>query len=115
MTANHSAGQDENGNPKKQYWPPPEGTAPARPENANPLLKLLMDASTSQEALLEDHLLLTNASIYIDVLTIVSDYPATNIHHPKNNVEWNSDLLPNQVGHSDQQQHWLKTGMDPCA
>ena len=60
MTANHPAGQDENGNPKKQYWPPPDGTAPARPENANPLLKLLMDASTSQETLLEDHLLLTN-------------------------------------------------------
>ena len=47
MTANHPAGQDENDNPKKQYWPPPEGTAPAPPENANPLLKLLMDVSTS--------------------------------------------------------------------
>jgi hypothetical protein len=60
MTANHPAVQDENGNPKKQYWPPSEGTAPAPPENANPLHKLLMDASTSQETLLEDHLLLTN-------------------------------------------------------
>ena len=41
-------------------WPPPEGTAPMPPEEKNPLIKLLMDVSSSQESLLEDHLLLTN-------------------------------------------------------
>ncbi|XP_062621909.1 uncharacterized protein LOC134283470 [Saccostrea cucullata] len=60
MTASHPAGKDEQGNSKKDLWPPPEGTAPPPPEEKNPLLKLLMDVSESQESLLEDHLLLTN-------------------------------------------------------
>ena len=61
LTANHPAGSDEYGNPeKKQFWPPPEGTAQAPPEDKNPLIKLLMDVSSSQETFLEDHLLLCN-------------------------------------------------------
>ncbi|CAG2201823.1 unnamed protein product [Mytilus edulis] len=59
MTANHPAGLDENNKPKK-IWPPPEGTAPAPPDEKNPLNKLLMDVSESQESILEDHLLLCN-------------------------------------------------------
>ena len=60
LTASHSGGKDENGLPNKQVWPPHEGTAPMPPEEKNPLIKLLMDVSSSQESLLEDHLLLTN-------------------------------------------------------
>ncbi|VDI81681.1 Hypothetical predicted protein [Mytilus galloprovincialis] len=60
MTANHPAGLDENNKPKKNLWPPPEGTAPAPPDEKNPLNKLLMDVSESQESILEDHLLLCN-------------------------------------------------------
>ena len=60
MSASHPAGNDDDGNPRKDLWPPPEGTAPAPPEEKNPLVKLLMDTSSSQDSLLEDYLLLTN-------------------------------------------------------
>ena len=60
MTASHPAGTDASGNSRKDLWPPPEGTAPAPPEEKNPLIKLLMDVSDTQDALLEDHILLTN-------------------------------------------------------
>ena len=60
MSANHPAGVDSHGVPRKDLWPPPEGTAPAPPEEKNPLVKLLIDVSESQESLLEDYLLLTN-------------------------------------------------------
>ena len=60
MTATHPAGKDDSGQSRKEYWPPPEGTAPAPEDEKNPLVKLLMDVSESQESLLEDHLLLTN-------------------------------------------------------
>ena len=60
MTACHPAGKDPDGNSRKDLWPPPEGTAPAPPEEKNPLIKLLWDVSGSQDSLLEDHLLLTN-------------------------------------------------------
>ena len=59
MTASHPAGSDHNGLPRKDFWPPPEGSAPCPPEDKNPLIKFLMDVSQSQESLL-DHLLLTN-------------------------------------------------------
>ncbi|KAK3104656.1 hypothetical protein FSP39_007268 [Pinctada imbricata] len=60
LTACHPAGRDQEGNPKKNFWPPPEGTAPPPSDDSNPLIKLLMDVSSSQESLLEDHLLLSN-------------------------------------------------------
>ena len=60
MSACHPAGSDENGEPRKDLWPPPEGTAPAPPDDTNPLIKLLMDVSESEHSLHEDHLLLTN-------------------------------------------------------
>ena len=60
LTALHPAGTSEMGEPRKDLWPPPEGTAPPPPEEKNPLLKLLFDVSSSQASLLEDHLLLTN-------------------------------------------------------
>ena len=60
MTASHPAGSDEDGNPRKAFWVPPEGSAPAPPEDKNPLTKLLMDVCQTQESLLEDHLLFSN-------------------------------------------------------
>ena len=60
MSASHPAGKDDKGNPRKDLWPPPEGSAPAPPEELNPLVKLLMDVGESQENILEDYLLLTN-------------------------------------------------------
>lgn len=60
LTASHPAGKDELGNPNKKLWSPPEGSAPPPPEEDNPLYKLLMDVSQTQETLLEDHLMLSN-------------------------------------------------------
>jgi hypothetical protein len=60
MTVNHPAVKDINGHSKKDMRPPPEGLAPPPPEEANPLAKMLMDVSVTQESLLEDYLLLTN-------------------------------------------------------
>jgi hypothetical protein len=60
MSASHPAGNGDDGNPRKDRWPPPEGTAPAPPEEKHLLVKLLMDTSSSQDSLLEDYLLLTN-------------------------------------------------------
>ena len=60
MTALHPAGKKEDGSSRKEFWPPPEGTATLPPEETNPLLKLFMDVSDSQESILQDHLLLTN-------------------------------------------------------
>ncbi|XP_053372848.1 uncharacterized protein LOC128546392 [Mercenaria mercenaria] len=55
LSAMHPAGSDSHGHPRKNLWPPPEGSAPAPDEEKNPLVKLLMDVSS-----LEDYLLLTN-------------------------------------------------------
>ena len=60
MTAIHPAGKDESGNSRKNLWPPPEGTAPAPPEDKNLLIKLLTDVSSNQDSLLEDHILLSS-------------------------------------------------------
>jgi hypothetical protein len=60
LSASHPAGKDETGKPRKNLWPPPEGSAALPPEDKNPLIKLLMDVSMSQETLLEDYVLLAN-------------------------------------------------------
>ena len=48
LTASHPAGKDDSGSPRKDLWPPPEGNTPAPPEEINPSVKLLMDASDKQ-------------------------------------------------------------------
>ena len=60
LTASHPAGKDSNGIPRKDLWPPLRALPLYRPKKKNPLVKLLMDVSLSQETLLEDYLLLTN-------------------------------------------------------
>lgn len=54
------AGKDELGNPNKKLCPPPDGSALPPSEKDNPVYKLLMDVSQTQETLLEDHLMLSN-------------------------------------------------------
>ena len=82
ITAMHPAGQDETGQSRKDLWLPPEGNAPAPPEDKNPLLKLLMDVSYSQASLLEDHLLLSNRFS----LHRCSDYCLTALRSKPNKV-----------------------------
>ena len=60
LTALHPAGKNDDGLPHTEFWPPPEGTAPLPPEESNPLLKLFMDVSETQESIVQDHLLLSN-------------------------------------------------------
>ena len=60
MTALHPAGSNEEGQPRKDLWPPPEGTADPISTDRDPLVKMLMEIAASQDAILEDHLLLVN-------------------------------------------------------
>ena len=60
MTALHPAGNDEEGQPRKDLWPPPEGTAEPISDDRDPLVKMLMQIATTQDAILEDHLFLVN-------------------------------------------------------
>ena len=60
MKAMHPAGSNMDGTPNKNLWPPPEGNMPPPPDDENPLFKLLMDVSNSQDSVLEDYLYLTN-------------------------------------------------------
>lgn len=83
MTASHPAGKDVDGNSRKDLWPPPEGSAPAPPEDKKPSTKLLMDFSESQESLLEDHVFLTNRNN----LHRCSDLKV--VIKMKDNVVWN--------------------------
>ena len=75
LTALHPANKDATGESRKDLWPPPEGNASPPPEEKNPLLKLMLDISSSQASLLENHLLLTNSfNIYrcsVYCLTVV--------------------------------------------
>ncbi len=60
MTAEHPAGCTENG-PRKDLWPPPEGTAPPIPDEENPLFKILSDIADTDQDMNLDHLQLTNS------------------------------------------------------
>ena len=57
MTALHPADSNEEGQPRKDLWPPPEGTDDPISTNRDPLVKMLMEIAASQDAILEDHLL----------------------------------------------------------
>ena len=60
MTALHPAGNDEEGQPRKDLWSPPEGTAEPISDDRDPLVMMLMQIAATQDAILEDHLLLVN-------------------------------------------------------
>ncbi|KAK2571016.1 hypothetical protein P5673_003555 [Acropora cervicornis] len=60
MTALHPAGSDREGQSRKDLWPPPEGSADPILDDRDPLLKMLMEITATQDGMLEDHLLLVN-------------------------------------------------------
>ncbi|KAH3725722.1 hypothetical protein DPMN_051571 [Dreissena polymorpha] len=49
MTASHPPGKDADGQPRKDLWLPPDGSAPPPDMSKTPLIKLLMDVSQSQD------------------------------------------------------------------
>ena len=60
LTASHPAGSDEDGNPRKDLWPPPEGTMCPLTEENNPLFKLCSETSGSPEEIVDDVTKLAN-------------------------------------------------------
>ena len=60
MTALHPGGSDEEGQPRKDLWSPPEGFADPISDERDPLVKMLLEIAATQNAILEDHLLLMN-------------------------------------------------------
>ena len=83
MTALHSAGNDEEGRPRKDLWPPPEGTAEPISDDRDPLVKMLMQIAATQDAILEDHLLLVNRV----GLHSCSDYCLRTPRHPEQGLQ----------------------------
>ena len=60
ITALHPAGSDEEGQPRKDLWPPPDGSADPISDERGPLVKMLPEIAATQNAILEMHLLLVN-------------------------------------------------------
>ena len=79
MTAFHPAGSDEEGQPRKELWLPPEGSAEPISDDRDPLVKMLMEIAATQDAVLEDHLLLVNRV----GLHSCSDYCLRTPRHPE--------------------------------
>ena len=83
MTALHPAGNDEEGQPRKDLWPPPEGTAEPISDDRDSLVKMLMQIAATQDAILEDHLLLVNRV----GLHSCSDYCLRTTRHPEQGLQ----------------------------
>ena len=60
MTALHPAGNDEEWQPKKSLCPPTEGMAQPISDDRDPFVKMAMQIAATQDAILEDRLLLVN-------------------------------------------------------
>ncbi|CAH3153590.1 unnamed protein product [Porites lobata] len=106
MTALHPAGNDEEGQPRKDLWPPPEGTAEPISDDRDPLVKMLMQIAATQDAILEDHLLLVNRV----GLHSCSDYCLRTPRHPEQGLqprericrmEFGSEFHPGKKVHSN--------------
>ena len=105
MTALHPAGNAEEGQPRKDLWPPPEGTAEPISDDRDPLVKMLMEIAATQDAILEDHLLLVNRV----GLHSCSDYCLRTPRHPEQGLqprervcrmEFGSEFRPGKKIHS---------------
>ena len=105
ITALHPAGNDEEGQPRKDLWSPPEGTAEPISDDRDPLVKMLMQIAATQEAILEDHLLLVNRV----GLHSCSDYCLRTPRHPEQGLqprervcrmEFGSEFCPGKKVHS---------------
>ena len=99
MTAKHPAGRDEEGRPRKDLWPPPEGSADPISKETDPLVKMLMEIAATQDAVLEVHLLLVNRV----GLHSCSDYCLRTPRHPQQDcsqksvyVAWSLEVSFNQ-------------------
>ena len=93
MTALHPAGNDEEGQPRKDLWPPPEGTAEPISDDRDPLVKMLMQIAATQDAILEDHLLLVNTV----GLHSCSDYCLRIPRHPEQGLQPRECVCPDGV------------------
>ena len=111
MTALHPTGSNEEGQPRKDLWPPPEGTADPISTDRDPLVKMLMEIAASQYAILEDHLLLVNRV----GLHSCSDYCLRTLRHPEPGlqprkrvcrIEFGSEFLPGKKLHRMSQKLW---------
>ena len=83
MTALHPAGNDEERQPRKDLWPPPEGMAQPISDDRDPLVKMLMQIAATQDAILENHLLLVNRV----GLHSCSDYCLRTPRHPEQGLQ----------------------------
>ena len=60
MSELHPAGNDEDEQPRKDLCPPPVGTAESISNDRDPLVKMLLQIAGTQDAILQDYLLLVN-------------------------------------------------------
>ena len=51
ITASHPAGSDKEGQPRKDLWPPPEGSADPISDERDPLVKMLLEIAATQNAI----------------------------------------------------------------
>ena len=94
MTALHPAGSDGEGKPRKDLWPPPEGSADPISDESDPLVKMLMEVAATQQAMLEDHLLLVNRV----GLHSCSDYCLRTPRHPEPGLQANERVCRMEFG-----------------
>ena len=94
MTALHPAGSDEEGKPRKDLWPLPEGSADPIPNDQDPLVKMLLDIASTQDAILEDHLLWVNRV----GLHSCSDYCLRTPRHPEQGLQPNERVCRMEFG-----------------
>ena len=52
MAALHPAGSDREGQSRKDLWPPPKGSADPILDDRDPLLKMLMEITATQDGML---------------------------------------------------------------
>ena len=94
MTALHPAGSDEKGQPKKDLWLSPEGSADPILNERDPLVKMLMGIAATQDAILEDHLLLVNRV----GLHSCSDYCLRTPRHPEQGLQPRENVCRMEFG-----------------
>lgn len=88
-----------------------EGTASPSPNEKNPLLKLLMRVSESQESLLEDHLLANRINIHRCFNYCLRVHMNKTI---KKCAEWSLEQMINQEKHFVQHQQLSRIKMGHC-
>ena len=78
----HPAGSDEEAEPRKGLWPLPEGSTDPISDDRDPLVKMLMETVATQDAMLEDHMLLVNC-VGLHITAYYLDYCLRTPRHPK--------------------------------